>query len=185
MQPLSLFKVLAGTALVSTVLGAAVPQDPDAGALWQPAVGSTYQIILTNALSLSSGQLTPDVDIYDLDLFDTDASIISGLHAKGKKVICYFSGMFSVCHKFTPDGTDAVQLARRKIGVRIGRRFPNRTKALACPPGPVRDGSMSTARRFGPSCPSGLRSPLRRDVMPLIPTIWVRKLISKVLSPKC
>ena len=93
MQPLSLFQALVGTAaLTGTVLGAAVPQD--GGALWQPAVGSSYQIILTNALTLGSGAPSPDVDIYDLDLFDTDASIISALHAKGKKVICYFSGTY-------------------------------------------------------------------------------------------
>jgi hypothetical protein len=90
MQPLSLFQALVGTALIGTTFGAAVPQEPNAS-LWQPAVGSTYQIILTNVLSLAGG-LTPDVDIYDIDLFDTDASIIQGLHAKGKKVICYFSG---------------------------------------------------------------------------------------------
>lgn len=32
-----------------------------------------------------------DADIYDIDLFDADKNMIKGLHAQGKKVICYFS----------------------------------------------------------------------------------------------
>jgi len=42
-------------------------------------------------------QLTGDIDIsydaklYDIDLFDTDPSVIQKLHEEGKKVICYFS----------------------------------------------------------------------------------------------
>jgi hypothetical protein len=33
-----------------------------------------------------------DVKIYDIDLFDTNRSVIKALHDSGKKVICYFSG---------------------------------------------------------------------------------------------
>ena len=33
-----------------------------------------------------------DVDVYDIDLFDSNKSIIQELHNDGKKVICYFSG---------------------------------------------------------------------------------------------
>lgn len=32
-----------------------------------------------------------DVEVYDVDLFDTAAAVIDGLHAQGRKVICYFS----------------------------------------------------------------------------------------------
>lgn len=32
-----------------------------------------------------------DVDVYDIDLFNTDPSIIASLHERKKKVICYFS----------------------------------------------------------------------------------------------
>jgi hypothetical protein len=35
--------------------------------------------------------LVPDVDIWDLDLFDTPKETIDILHAKGKRVLCYFS----------------------------------------------------------------------------------------------
>jgi hypothetical protein len=32
-----------------------------------------------------------DVDVYDIDLFDTSASLIAELHADGRRVVCYFS----------------------------------------------------------------------------------------------
>lgn len=35
--------------------------------------------------------ITPDVDIYDIDLFTNNQSTIDTLHRMGKKVICYFS----------------------------------------------------------------------------------------------
>ncbi len=33
-----------------------------------------------------------DVDVYDIDLFDSNKTLISSLHDEGKIVICYFSG---------------------------------------------------------------------------------------------
>lgn len=53
---------------------------------WQPRPGTTWQIQFSGTLNLSL-----DVEMYDLDLFDTPASIIAQLHAQGRKVICYFS----------------------------------------------------------------------------------------------
>lgn len=40
------------------------------------------------------GHINPsyEVDIYDIDLFDSSAALISQLQSGGKKVICYFSG---------------------------------------------------------------------------------------------
>ena len=32
-----------------------------------------------------------NVDVYNIDLFDTSAAVISALRSKGKHVICYFS----------------------------------------------------------------------------------------------
>ena len=61
--------------------------------LWRPSVNSTWQIVLQSSILLSGSppNLTPDVDIYDVDLFETPASTIATLHSLGKKVICYFS----------------------------------------------------------------------------------------------
>ncbi|GMK54934.1 hypothetical protein CspeluHIS016_0115200 [Cutaneotrichosporon spelunceum] len=60
-------------------------------AVWQPAVGTTWQIVLSEQVTITNGKPTPDVDVYDIDLFDVESSTIAALHAAGKKVICYFS----------------------------------------------------------------------------------------------
>lgn len=54
---------------------------------WQPAVGATWQIVLEHALNDS----TPDVTIYDIDLFTNPSTTMAALHALNRKVICYFS----------------------------------------------------------------------------------------------
>lgn len=53
---------------------------------WQPQPGLTWQWQLQGRLDTSLA-----VDVYDIDLFDTPASTIAGLQARGIKVICYFS----------------------------------------------------------------------------------------------
>jgi hypothetical protein len=60
--------------------------------LWRPKVGDTWQIILSHPPIISNeGNTTPDVDIFDIDLFDTPVETMDRLHDLGKKVICYFS----------------------------------------------------------------------------------------------
>jgi hypothetical protein len=54
---------------------------------WQPTAGTTWQIELLNKINDTS----VDVQVYDIDLFDTEADQISSLQAAGRKVICYFS----------------------------------------------------------------------------------------------
>ncbi|HKX53451.1 MAG TPA: endo alpha-1,4 polygalactosaminidase, partial [Nitrosospira sp.] len=56
------------------------------GSRWQPAPGSKWQIQYTGKIDTSLG-----VDVYNLDLFDTSAAVISALRSTGKRVICYFS----------------------------------------------------------------------------------------------
>ncbi|KAH8723256.1 glycoside hydrolase superfamily [Phaeosphaeriaceae sp. PMI808] len=60
---------------------------------WTPKVNETWQITLLHPPSLSADAVstTPNVSIFDLDLFDTPVSTISKLHQLGKNVICYFS----------------------------------------------------------------------------------------------
>lgn len=62
--------------------------------LWTPRVNDTWQIVLSNniALDKDATSVTPNVDVYDIDLFDTPKETINTLHRLGKKVICYFSG---------------------------------------------------------------------------------------------
>ncbi|KAL4958683.1 endo alpha-1,4 polygalactosaminidase [Aspergillus stella-maris] len=66
----------------------------NAGGIWQPPVGATWQIILNGAFpssALSDSSSSMSVSIFDIDLFENPASTIESLHASGKKVICYFS----------------------------------------------------------------------------------------------
>ena len=53
---------------------------------WHPAPGTSWQIQYTGALDLSL-----DVQMYDLDLFETSQSVIDELHAANRWVVCYFS----------------------------------------------------------------------------------------------
>ncbi|KAK2764487.1 hypothetical protein FQN54_009182 [Arachnomyces sp. PD_36] len=64
-------------------------QTPDGNetTIWQPSVGTSWQIQLLSPIKGS----TVDAEIYDIDLFDNDADVISDLHDEGRKVICYFS----------------------------------------------------------------------------------------------
>jgi hypothetical protein len=70
------------------VLSAAfvVANEPDAGDRWRPTPGTSWQWQLTGTIDTSV-----DADVFDLDLFDVPVAVIDDLHARGRKVICYFS----------------------------------------------------------------------------------------------
>lgn len=60
--------------------------------LWQPKVGSKWQIILDGVPDTKKSVLNPsDALIWDIDLWDAAPSNIADLKKSGKKVICYFS----------------------------------------------------------------------------------------------
>jgi len=54
--------------------------------IWRPAPQVNWQWQLTGTVDLSV-----DASVYDIDLFDNDASVVAALHAKGRKAICYVS----------------------------------------------------------------------------------------------
>ena len=54
---------------------------------WIPAPGTSWQWQLTG-LPVDLGV---EAEVYDLDLFDTDAGTIAALHARGAHAICYLS----------------------------------------------------------------------------------------------
>lgn len=65
--------------------------DPNAapvttGTWYRPPVTTPWQIQLTGNLETSY-----DVEVYDIDLFDTPDAVFDQMHARGQKVICYFS----------------------------------------------------------------------------------------------
>jgi len=55
--------------------------------IWRPAPGVSWQWQLTDLPVDTS----VDAEVYDIDLFDNEASVIAALHAQGRKVICYIS----------------------------------------------------------------------------------------------
>jgi len=54
--------------------------------IWRPAPGTSWQIQYTGSIDTSL-----DVDVYNLDLYDTPVRRIQALQAAGRAVICYFS----------------------------------------------------------------------------------------------
>lgn len=59
---------------------------------WTPSVGASWQIVLLKPIKEENNKFSPDnVDVYDLDLFDNNATTFKTLQDSGKKVICYFS----------------------------------------------------------------------------------------------
>jgi len=56
------------------------------GAFWKPSAGVTWQWQLTETIDQ-----TVNVSVYDIDGFDSDASLVKELHDQGRKVICYLS----------------------------------------------------------------------------------------------
>ena len=56
------------------------------GNWYQPAKNVSWQWQLTGVINT-----TYAVEIYDIDLFDSDTTLIQSIQATGKKVICYFS----------------------------------------------------------------------------------------------
>jgi len=70
------------------------------GGWWKPRPGTSWQWQL-------SGPLDPsfDVQVYDVDLFETTQAQLDGLHAAGRKVLCYFDTAYE------PGRPDSAQLA--------------------------------------------------------------------------
>ena len=70
-----------------TVTPEATPT-PDSGAdVWQPQPGTSWQWQLEGL----PVDLSLDVEMYDIDLFDNDPGVVDALHARGIKVVCYVS----------------------------------------------------------------------------------------------
>lgn len=69
-------------------IGAAVPAPTPCVGCYVPALNTSWQIQLTGTINRSV-----NATLFDVDLFDTPAPTIAALHAKGRKVSCYFSAL--------------------------------------------------------------------------------------------
>ena len=59
--------------------------------IWQPAVGTKWQIEIWTQVDTSQPLSPADALVYDVDLFYHSKDQIATIKAQGKKVICYFS----------------------------------------------------------------------------------------------
>jgi hypothetical protein len=110
------------------------------GGVWAPKPGTTWQWQLTGAIDT-----TVDAQVYDIDLFTTDASVIKALHSGGRVVICYFSA-----GSYEPDRPDSAALAKTGLGSTLDG-WPDE-KWLDVRSAAVRDimrGRLDTARTKG------------------------------------
>lgn len=71
--------------LISPTLDFSPP--PPAQDWWHPVAGLTWQW----QISEPPVDITVGADVYDIDLFENDASVIDELHQQNRKVICYIS----------------------------------------------------------------------------------------------
>ena len=74
------------TGVEASPVGAAVPPPSACVGCYVPAPRTSWQIQLTGTINRSV-----NATLFDVDLFDTPAPTIAALHAKGRKVSCYFS----------------------------------------------------------------------------------------------
>jgi Glycoside-hydrolase family GH114 len=81
----------------------------------------SFQIILSGIPDIkpSASSVTPNVDVYDVDLFLADKTIIQTLHKLNKTVICYFSG-----GTYEPGRPDSKQFSNADMGSRL-KEWPN------------------------------------------------------------
>jgi hypothetical protein len=54
--------------------------------VWQPKLQTSWQWQLTTPIDMNV-----NAEMFDIDLFDNSASVVSALHAKGRKAVCYIS----------------------------------------------------------------------------------------------
>ncbi|HEV3091219.1 MAG TPA: endo alpha-1,4 polygalactosaminidase [Candidatus Cybelea sp.] len=84
---------------------------------WIPTAGTSYQIQYDGKLDLSN-----DAQVYDLDMFDTSASVVAQLHKMGKRVMCYIS--VGTWERWRPDaGKFPKSVLGRKDGHWAGERW--------------------------------------------------------------
>jgi hypothetical protein len=81
--------------------------------IWRPSVNSTWQIVLSDPIALDdrSTTISPDVEIFDIDLFEHPKSTIDHLHRMGKRVIAYFSA-----GSYEPERPDSKEFKSSDIG---------------------------------------------------------------------
>jgi hypothetical protein len=90
---------------------------PIAAVRWIPTAGETFQIQYAGTLDL-----TNPAQIYDVDMFDTSATVVKKLHTMGRRVVCYISA--GTWENWRPDaGKFPKSVIGRKDGHWPGERW--------------------------------------------------------------
>jgi hypothetical protein len=97
----SLMVLLIASALISCGDGGSVNNNtggqPSAtSAIWHPSGRLRWQWQLTTPVDL-----TVNASMYDIDMFDNDASVVTALHNAGRKAVCYID--FGTWENWRPD----------------------------------------------------------------------------------
>ncbi|NTV30371.1 hypothetical protein HGA91_00120 [candidate division WWE3 bacterium] len=72
---------------------------PSANLIWRPSPQTSFYWQLTGTINESK-----TASVYDIDVFESDASLVQRLHDKGKKVVCYMSA--GSYENYRPDADD-------------------------------------------------------------------------------
>jgi hypothetical protein len=92
MKSFMISSLFVSAALAGVINRAAnITDDSAADELWQPALHAPFQIILHAIVDIKKPIQPANVEIFDVDLWDTPKDTITELKNQGKKVICYFS----------------------------------------------------------------------------------------------
>ena len=74
------------------------PSPSPSSTIWRPSGKIAWQWQLTTPVDLSVS-----ASVYDIDMFDNDATVVSALHAAGRKAICYID--FGTWENWRPDAS--------------------------------------------------------------------------------
>ncbi len=78
---------------------ATLPPPTPCPTCWHPALNTSWQWQLSGTVDLSV-----TASMYDIDMFDNSASVVSALHAQGRKVICYIDA--GTWESWRPDASE-------------------------------------------------------------------------------
>jgi hypothetical protein len=80
--------LLLGPVPPSAAIGsnAALPEPEPCEGCWIPEMKTSWQIQFAGRLDTSF-----DVEMYEVDMFDTSREVVSDLHAEGRRVVCYIN----------------------------------------------------------------------------------------------
>ena len=104
------------TLAAALLFGAGTLLQAQNASIWKPKLNTTWQWQLSTPVDLSV-----NAEMYDIDLFQNDAAVVSKIHAAGRKAVCYVS-----VGTYEPFRPDSPQFPASVKGKALGD-FPDET----------------------------------------------------------